>query len=101
MAVTTTINPGPRSTELDGLAEAIKSHPIWTELRGPVSDAFGVVGGALGAAGFGDALTGIVEVGAEATGAVAFGVGLSGVLAVAGIVVGLGAAAYFGYEATQ
>lgn len=37
MAVTTTIAPGPRSTQLDGLTEAIESHPIWTELRGPVN----------------------------------------------------------------
>ncbi len=34
--MTTTIRTGPRSTELDGLDEAIESHPIWTELRGPV-----------------------------------------------------------------
>jgi hypothetical protein len=37
MAVTTTIRTGPRSTELDGIDKAIESHPIWTELRGPVN----------------------------------------------------------------
>jgi len=37
MAVTTTIRTGPRSTDLDGLDKAIESHPVWTELRGPVS----------------------------------------------------------------
>jgi len=37
MAVPTTISPGPRSPEQDGFAEAIDSHPIWTELGGPVT----------------------------------------------------------------
>jgi hypothetical protein len=38
MAVPTTTCPGPTSTELDDLDKAIESHPIWTELRGPVSN---------------------------------------------------------------
>jgi hypothetical protein len=37
MAVPTTICPGPTSTELDDLDKAIESHPIWTELRGPLT----------------------------------------------------------------
>ena len=47
MAVTTTISPGPRSTELAGLDEAIESHPIWTELRGPVKFKITAVNGSL------------------------------------------------------
>jgi hypothetical protein len=34
MRVTTTISPGPRSTDLERLEKEIESHPIWTELRG-------------------------------------------------------------------
>lgn len=37
MAVTTTIRPGPRSTEFEHLLVEIESHPIRTELRGPVT----------------------------------------------------------------
>jgi hypothetical protein len=46
MRVPTTISPGPTSTDLKRLDQEIESHPIWTELRGPVkalaSGAFGI-----------------------------------------------------------
>jgi hypothetical protein len=38
MRVPTTISPGPRSTDLEQLDQEVESHPIWTELRGPVTD---------------------------------------------------------------
>jgi hypothetical protein len=37
MRVPTTISPGPRSTDLEQLDQEVESHPIWTELRGPVT----------------------------------------------------------------
>jgi len=49
MRVTTTIRPGPRSTDLDRLDKEIESHPIWTELRGPVTYYYAGMGGGIAA----------------------------------------------------